>query len=160
MLSGEGMDVSARCEQCGAQFDVGEDCQSLHEWLVGYDFDPDNAVPHAIHFLQVTCFMVQHDRYSDEALGWAQAMLRAHLEGGMDTRRLRKFVTSRLAGAAAETRAWRFQRASDARPLPRIAWQVTIADVARRMRRGDAYDEIVTLWARTMFNQMSALLVL
>lgn len=150
--------MSARCALCGAAQIDGMDCQAIHEYLTGYDFTPDNAVPHAIHFLQVTCFMVQHERYSDEALGWAQTMLQAHLDAGMSTRDLRKFVTGRVQGSGSSTRTWRFNRASDARPLPKIAWEITIADVARQMGREATYAEMVTRCAHATLQQMSALL--
>lgn len=87
--------MSTPCAWRRAQLAASQDCQSIHQRLLGYDFGPRNDVPHTIHFLQVTCYMIQHDRYSDEALDWAQDMLRAHLDGGMDEYGLRRFVTSR-----------------------------------------------------------------
>lgn len=150
--------MPAPCACCGATPVNGMDCQALHEYLTGYDFTPANAVPHAIHFLQVTCFMVQHERYSDEALGWAQTMLRAHLDAGMSTRDLRRFVNSRLQGSDSSTRTWRFNRARDARPLPKIAWEITIADVVQRMSDEAPYAELVTQWAHATLQEMAALL--
>lgn len=150
--------MSTRCACCGAKQVAGMDCQAIHEHLTGYDFDPHNAVPHAIHFLQVTCFMVQHERYSDEALGWAQTMLHAHLDAGMPPRELRRFVTSRLQGSDSATRAWRFNRADDARSLPKLAWQVTIAEVFQQMNHEASYAEAVTRWARATLEQMVDLL--
>jgi len=102
--------------------------------------------------------MVQHERYSDEALGWAQTMLRAHLDAGMSAHDLRMYVTSRLQGSDSSTRTWRFNRAPDARPLPKIAWEITIADVAQRMGREATYAEVVTRWAHATLRQMPALL--
>ncbi len=151
--------MPAQCAWCGAAQIDGMDCQTLHEYLTGYDFTPANAVPHAIHFLQVTCFMVQHERYSDEALVWAQTMLRMRLETGMSARDLRRFMTSRAQGSDSSTRTWRFNRAPDAQPLPKIAWEITIADVAQRMGREVSYAELVTRWAHATLRQMSALLV-
>jgi hypothetical protein len=150
--------MSARCISCGAVQIDGMDCQAIHEHLTGYDFTPANAVPHAIHFLQVTCFMIQHERYSDEALHWAQAMLRAHLDAGMSPRELRRFVNSRLQGSDSSTRSWRFNRALDARPLPTIAWEITVADVYQQMGSEAPYAAMVTRWARATLLQMAGLL--
>lgn len=150
--------MSTLCALCGAQLLAGQSCEDIHQRLVGYDFDPRNAVPHAIHFLQVTCYMIQHDRYSDEALGWAQEMLRAHLDGGMDEYGLRRFVTSRLAGSDSTTRTWRFNRAPHARPLTRVAWSWTIVEVDHQMNLGASYAEAITQWARATLEQMPALL--
>ncbi|HEY7849066.1 MAG TPA: DUF5946 family protein [Ktedonobacterales bacterium] len=150
--------MATRCAQCGALQIEGMDCQAIHEFQTGYDFDPDSAVPHATHFLQVTCFMVQHERYSDEALAWAQTMLRAHLDADLSPRELRRFVSSQLRGSDFSTRSWRFNRAPDARPLPKIAWEVTVVDVYQQMGREAPYAELAQRWGRATLTQMVGLL--
>jgi len=47
-----------------------------------------------VHMLTVSCFMIQHQRYSDPALVWMQQTLRDVLENGVDPSDIRLQVTS------------------------------------------------------------------
>src|SRR3954466_9161278 len=115
--------METRCLQCGAGLLDGNTCQAIHEELL--NFEMLHAVPHSIHFLHVTCFLIQHERYSDEALNWAQSMLRVHLDEQLTEAQL--LQTLRGGGRhQAAPRTWKFNRSADAPPLPRIAWPLTI----------------------------------
>lgn len=56
------------CPECGATWLEDSTCQSVFdEFLVLEYSDPAYG---EVHFLTVVCFMIQHGRYSDEALVW------------------------------------------------------------------------------------------
>jgi len=143
--------MTEHCAKCGATLPAGSTCQTIYEELLGFEYN--NAIPHSIHFLQVTCFLIQHERYSDEALVWAQSMLRAHLDETMTEQQLHYLLTKGEKGTA---RTWKYQRSADAPPLPKIAWSITIADVARNMQDVESYGKLVKQWAHTTLQQMAA----
>jgi hypothetical protein len=58
-------------------FPEGSTCQTIHDELL--NFEALNAVPLSIHFLNVICFLIQHERYSDEGLVWAQSILHTNI---------------------------------------------------------------------------------
>lgn len=135
--------MTERCAQCGATLPEGRTCQTIHEEILGFEYN--NAIPHSIHFMHVTSFLIQHQRYSDEALAWAQSMLRAHLDEHMTEQQLHQLLTK---GTKDPSRKWKYPRAADAPQLPKVAWSVTIADVARNMQDAEEYCQRVKQWAR------------
>ncbi len=141
--------MTSVCPECGAQLADGTTCQSIFDSFLALEFsDPAYG---AVHFLTVACFMIQHNRYSDEALAWIQPKLRAHLEDGLAVEDLRR-------QAAAETRSpergWKVLRSTQARPLPEVAWQVTIADVAAHAADAQSYCDWVRRWGAATLRQM------
>jgi len=139
-----------QCAICGARLPTARTCQEIHDSLLG--FENTNAVPHRIHFLMVTCFMIQHERYSDEALVWAQSMLRAHLDEQITDQQLLYQLTKGMKGGSRRT--WKFGRSADTPPLPKVAWRVTIVDVAQNAQDIERYSEQVKQWARCTLLQM------
>src|SRR5215469_3399610 len=109
--------MSKDCLQCGAELLNESTCQTIHEELLS--FEVLHAVPHAIHFLHVTCFLIQHERYSDEALIWAQSMLQVHLDERLTEAQLLETLRSNRRDQA-PSRTWKFHRSIDALPLPKI----------------------------------------
>ncbi|MDQ2904442.1 MAG: DUF5946 family protein [Chloroflexota bacterium] len=55
------------------------------------------------------------------------------------------------------TRTWKVTRRADAPPLPKVAWSMTIADVAQSLQDPEEYCEQVTQWARTTLQQMESM---
>jgi Family of unknown function (DUF5946) len=139
------------CEACGALLPEGETCQTIFERFMALEFsDPAYGV---VHFLTVACFMIQHRRYSDEALGQVRAALHANLREGVAAAELRR----RAAGPMDQTaRTWKVLRQPDAPPLPAIAWDITIADVSQRARDAASYREQVTRWATRTLEQLES----
>ena len=118
--------MSEICPVCGAVLPEGSTCQSIFDDFLNLEFtDPAYG---EVHYLTVTCFMVQHKRYSDEALIWTKATLRAYFDEHLTAHQLRQ----RAAQATKRgTRTWKVARRADARTLPKVAWSMTIADVAQ-----------------------------
>lgn len=127
----------------------------LHEELLS--FESLNAVPHSIHFLHVTSFLVQHERYSDEALAWAQSLLRVHLDKTMTEQQMLEHLRAAGKDGGSHARTWKFNRAPDASPLPKIRRSMTIVDVVRQMENdAGRYGKLVKQWARATLQQMAA----
>jgi hypothetical protein len=49
-------------------------------------------------------------------------------------------------------------RPADARPLPKVAWSMTIADVAAQMHDADSYCRLIEKWAKTILQEMGPLI--
>lgn len=141
------------CPECGAALPEGSNCETIHHELLNFEYT--HAIPHSTHFMMVTCYLVQHGRYSDEGLAWAQAMLRAHLDEQMTEQQLLSLLTQKEKGTR---RTWSFTRAADARPLPKITWEMTIVDVAWSAQDAATYRQRVRQWASCTLRQMAELL--
>lgn len=137
------------CAECGAAHQDGGRCQAIFDALLQLEFtDPEYG---EVHFLTVTCFMIQHGRYGDEAISWARSMLGAHLNSGLTNAQLRALAAE---GMQSGKRTWKILRAADAPPLPRTTWEMTIADVAESYRDAESYRQLVRQWARSTLRQL------
>ena len=141
------------CSECGAVFDEDTSCQTIFDALLVLEFT--NPEYGEVHMLTVACFMIQHGRYSDEALTWIEKKLRANLEKGIPAEQIRR-------QAAKETglvgRTWKINRQADAPLLPKIAWSMTIADVALKYADASSYRDLVKQWAGITLKEMKPLL--
>lgn len=141
------------CPDCGAILSEDSSCQAIFESFLVLEFK--NPVYGKVHMLTVACFMIQHERYSDEALIWIERKLRDYLEGGIPVEQLR-LQAAKEANQA--TRAWRVLRRPDAPPLPKIVWTMTIADVASNYKDATSYRGWVIQWASRTLQEMQPLL--
>jgi hypothetical protein len=139
------------CAECGAVLPEGSTCQALFDECLCLEFT--NPAYGQVHFLTVACFMIQHGRYSDEALAGMQPMLRAYLDEQMSTQQLRQHAAKRMNDAA---RTWKVIRSADVPPPPQVAWSITIADVAQSMQDAESYCEQVKQWGRATLQQMAS----
>lgn len=104
--------------------------------------------------LTVACFMIQHGRYSDEALVWIEQKLRSYLQEGLPVEQIRHQAARE---ASQNTHTWKVTRQPGAPPMPKIPWSVTIADVASSYQDANSYCELVTQWARSTLHEMKPL---
>ena len=141
------------CPECGAVLSAGSTCHTIFEECLSLEYT--NLAYGQVHLLTVACFMIQHGRYSDEALTGMQPLLRAALDEQLSAQHLRERAAKGMSDA---TRSWKVIRQPDAPPLPKVAWSVTIADVAQSMQDPQKYCEQVKQWARVTLQQMPALL--
>ena len=138
-----------QCPVCGAHLGAGADCQTLFDNFLVLEFtDPAYG---EVHMLTVACFMIQHGRYSDEALTWIEQKLRENLEGGKTSAQIRQ-EAARETGQG--VRSWKILRPAAAPGLPKIAWSMTIADVAARNQDAESYCALVREWARITLLEM------
>jgi hypothetical protein len=150
--SNGGTIISLVCPECGAQLEDGINCQSIFDSFLALEFsDPEYG---KVHFITVACFMIQHGRYSDAALAWIQPALRAYLEEGLPVNELRRY-----AGAVINSseRSWKVLRAAQDKPLRRVNWRVTIADVAAHTGNAADYCACVRQWGMATLEQMGTL---
>lgn len=141
--------MSHTCPECGAILDDENTCQAIFETLLALEYsDPGYG---QVHFLTVACFMIQHRRYSDEALAWIQPLVRSYLEDGLPGDRLRRLAAQ---DTSSHTRSWKVLRAAGAPPLPKVAWTMTIAEVTSQYRDARSYQELVRQWAHITLKQM------
>jgi hypothetical protein len=145
--------MASLCPECGAVFNEDGNCQAIFDSMLVLEFsDPGYG---AVHFLTVACFMIQHGRYSDEGFTWIEQKLRANLEEGITADEIR-----RQAGKDADQskRNWKVTRQPGARPLPKIAWSITIADAVAHKQDSQIYCEWVKKWAGATLLEMRPLL--
>lgn len=137
------------CPECGAILAEDTDCQAVFDSFLALEFtDPGYA---EVHMLTVACFMIQHGRYSDEGLAWIEQQLKAHLEEGTPVTEIRRQAAKETGQGA---RTWRVNRRPGAAPLPKIAWSMTIADVASNYRDTKSYCALVRQWADATLREM------
>jgi hypothetical protein len=136
------------CPICGADWPDDRDCQSEFEELMALEFT--EAGYGAVHFVTVTCYMLQHQRYSDPALAWIVPQLRAYVEG---TRTVEEIRDQAQHEAAQDRRDWKVMRGPHEPPLAKIAWEMTLADVAESVADPVHYRAVVNEWARVTLRQ-------
>ncbi|GCE50786.1 DUF5946 family protein [Thermosporothrix hazakensis] len=144
-----------RCTECGALQLEGKTCQELFDEFTTLKYLNEDYL--RVHFFLVSCFMIQHRRYSQEALAQVESVLRAALEKPMTLQQLRQMAAP---GMNSHTRSWRMEHAEDVPPFPEVAWRMTIIDVARNSQAGqdvEQYCALIKQWAQSTLEQLSAL---
>ena len=137
------------CPECGAALSGEASCQSIFDTFLVLEYtDPAYG---EVHFLTVACFMIQHGRYSDEGLAWIEQNLRLYLEEGVPIGRIRRQAARETSQAK---RTWKVTRQPGEPPLPKIAWSMTIADVAAKYVDAASYCDLVKQWARSTLREM------
>ena len=107
--------------------------------------------------LTVACFLIQHERYSDEALRWIERQLRANLEEGISADQIRRQANQQVQQAQ---RTWKVTRSPGAPALPKAAWSITIADVdagcldENGLPDAERYCQLIRQWARATHSEM------
>jgi hypothetical protein len=129
------------CPECGAPLRDGVTCQAQFEALLFLEYEhPDKAAK--VHHLMVMCYMLHHNRYSDDAARWVVEGLEACLERGVTPSELRRQNRSVVDSGV---RRWKVIGSTT---LTRhIAWPMTIMDIDST--DADAYCVAVTEWARS-----------
>jgi hypothetical protein len=103
-----------------------------------------------VHMMMVACFMIQHGRYSDEALIWIKAQLQEHVDG-VSFQEIRQ-----RAGKAVQqaNRSWKVVREAGAEPSPKVDWSVTTIDIVPFLDDPDAYCTQIEHWACVTLQEM------
>jgi hypothetical protein len=137
------------CSLCSAATDIDLTCQDRFDEFLALEFS--NPAYGKVHMLTVSCFMIQHQRYSDPALLWMQRALQDVLENGLDPSEIRLQMTSDVDQGK---RDWKIERQPGERKLPHIHWTITIADVYQHKNDPISYCAWVEKWARATLNEM------
>lgn len=141
-----------QCIECGALLPEGRTCQEIFDVFTTLKYLNEDYLH--VHFFLVSCFMIQHRRYSHKALAQVQSMLRASLERPMTIQQLRQMAVPSMNS---HTRTWNMKRSEDDPPLPKIAWRITIIDVAQNSQEGQDVEQYciqVKQWARSTLEQI------
>jgi hypothetical protein len=145
--------MSEKCPLCGAKLSEGVACQSTFDSFLALEYS--NPEYGEVHFLTVACFMIQHQRYSDEALRWIEHALRAYLETGIPTGQV---VKDMERGADQVNRTWKINRQPGDPALPQVVWSMTIADVARQYHDPQSYRDLIRQWGGITLREMKPLI--
>jgi hypothetical protein len=145
--------MSEQCPLCGAKLSEGVSCQTIFEKFLALEYS--NPEYGEVHFLTVACFMIQHQRYSDEALVWIEQALRAYLEAGIP---IRQVVKDMGRGADQSSRTWKINRQPGNPALPQVVWSMTIADAARQYHDPQSYRDLIMRWAGITLREMKPLI--
>lgn len=137
------------CPDCGVALKGFASCQEIFDSLLALEFS--SPAYGAVHMLTVACYMIQHRRYSDEALAWIAKSLRSHLEEDVPVDDIRLNMAS---DAAQDNRTWKVLRQADEQPLENIAWSVTVADVAGQAATAQGYRSAIRRWAQATLREM------
>lgn len=138
-----------RCPECGAAAADNKNCQSIFDTFLALEFsDPEYG---AVHFLTVSCFMIQHGRYSDEGLAWIKEQLRGYFQAGTTPAVIIQTQKKIVSNAS---RKWKIMRQAGSTPPPRVAWSMTIADVASTYNGSESYRNLIHKWGETTLAEM------
>ncbi len=130
------------CAECGAVWLDERTCQAVYDECLVLEFtDPGYG---AVHFLTVATFMLQHGRYSDEALAWVVPAMRAYLAGETNAERLRRDSRVELGQGQ---RQWSVVRKPGAPPQRAVAWDHTLVEVGAQAHDAASYCAAITAWA-------------
>lgn len=143
--------MSETCTKCGTVHTGEKTCESIFGEFMALEFtDPAYG---RVHFLTVACYMVQHEGYSDELYVWVQTALRKYLEEGQNTEMIRQDA------AQGPGRTKGIRRPADAKSLPKVAWSMTIVDVAAQMQDAESYCKLIERWGHTTLQEMGPLVL-
>jgi hypothetical protein len=146
------INLSLTCPECGAKLNDNTTCEEMFNSLLALEFnDPAYG---QVHMLTLACYMIQHGRYSDEALAWIEEQLRANLEDGISSEQIRRHAARETSPGK---RSWKVTRRPGAKPLPKVAWSMTIADIAGHYQDAAGYCGLIKQWARTTLKEMKPL---
>jgi len=91
--------LTQSCDQCGARYDDGADCESCFHALLAYENERPPAFG-AVHHLTVAAYYLQHPTgYTHESLAHWRELISKSLDGGASVRQLRELSGKRFAGS-------------------------------------------------------------
>ncbi len=136
-----------KCFSCGAVITHDQSCESVfNEFLALELSDADYG---AVHFLTVACYMIQHNKYSEEALVWIKERLREYLEKGIQIEMIRQQAKIETDQSK---RSWRVTAKRTDRM--RIHWSMTIQDVKAQYQDAESYCRLIRQWAEKTLADM------
>ncbi len=146
--------MPSSCPLCGALLHDDSTCRSVFEQFLTLEFsDPAYG---AVHFLTVSCYMIQHAEYTPSALAWIEGTLRDYLDKGLTPQQLRRQVARQTDP---HNRKWKVNRSPGDPPQPQVAWSMTIMDVADHYHNDPStYCQLITQWARLTLRDMQPLI--
>ncbi len=134
------------CPDCGAADTGNGTCRELFESFLALEFaDPAYG---EVHLFTVATFMIQHYKYTQDALEWICRNMRSSLNGERSIQNIRD-DEARIKNAGI-----RILRSLEDAPLPRVTWKMTIADVAEQYDGATGYRDLIRQWADSTLQQL------
>lgn len=139
------------CPQCGALLHTGETCRERFDSCLAFEYAHPEAYAQ-VHHLVVTCFMLQHNAYSQR--GWLEAreMLRRAIQEGVTPEQSRKENRFRLDS---RRRDWPITAGPRIPGVEAIAWRCTIASLS--LESPEAYCATAKHWAICLLDDSEAI---
>lgn len=131
----------AKCPECGAD----RMCKAVFDECLALEFS--DPVAGSVHHLTVTCYMIQHNGYSDAALKYMTKMLSDFLEGGISPQRMRELNRDIVNS---NQRDWKIT-GRPSQPLP-PDWPLHISDL--EWSSSADYCLKITQWAWSVLEKM------
>jgi hypothetical protein len=142
--------MSKRCPICGAILPPGMTCQMIFDECLIREFtDPAYG---QVHMLTVACFMIQHRRYTNEALAWIKPQIQDHLNG-VTAQHIRQRAYQETQQ---RQRTWHVVQREGTVSPPSVVWSVTIADVVPCWDNAETYGEQIKRWARATLAELDS----
>jgi hypothetical protein len=145
--------LTRSCDQCGAVYDEGADCESCFHALLAYENERPAAFG-AVHHLTVAAYYLQHPAgYTHESLAHWREIIARTLDGTATVRELRELSGRRFAGS----KRARAPGASAPDWWPRV-WPMTIRDLITpdTSIELDAYVDRARDWAGATLRALDA----
>jgi hypothetical protein len=138
------------CPECGATYRTDETCED--RFSAGQGQEMMNPAYLAVHHLSVPCFMLQHNRYSQD--GWIRVrqVLARFVSGLTPQEALRAYRNAVASG----NRMYSFTKGPKLAGVESIAWTRTIADV--RLDTAEHYCADVWAWAERIVHDSEDLM--
>jgi hypothetical protein len=136
-----------KCFSCGADLAHDQTCEAVFNEFLALEFSDANYGQ--VHFLTVACYMIQHNKYSEDALVWIKERLREFLEKGIPIETIRQQAKMETDQSK---RSWRVT--SKRTDRIRIHWSMTIMDVAAQYHDAESYCRLIRQWAEKTLADM------
>jgi hypothetical protein len=141
--------MSTQCPHCGATLTTDETCED--RFNAGQLLEVADPAYYAVHQFSVCCYMLQHNRYSQQGWLGARALLVEFVQGVTPQtvrRRDRQKVDS-------GQRTWSITKGPKLPGVEHIHWTYTVADV--RLDTAEHYCADVRQWAKYVLADSAAL---
>jgi len=147
------MEASTKCPECGANWTVGETCEThFHQMLF---WEAEYPAYGEVHHLMVLCYYLQHPSlYSSDGLKEARRLLVEFVEHGTAPVEVRQRNRNHVDSGK---RKWRIKATATlhgAYDQP-VTWPMTAADVVAG--GSDQYCDKVRAWAKSINETLKTL---
>lgn len=141
------MRSSATCPECGANWQIGETCETyFHQMLF---WEAEYPAYGEVHHLMVLCYHLQHPAlFSPNGLKEARRLLAEFVERGASPVEVRRRNRARVDS---RRRSWKIAASATSHGSydPPIHWTLTSADVIAG--KAEHYCANVRAWARSIY---------
>jgi hypothetical protein len=140
------------CPQCGADLPSGKECRSLFDQCLALEFEYPTSYGQ-VHFLTVTCYLLQHNAYSRAAWLEARKMLALYVRQGISPNDLRRRMQQELDNGH---RSWSVTKGERFSKIDSKVWSRSIADI--RLDNAETYCVDIDVWAKSVLEDTESII--